>query len=91
MAPADAARPQPGGDLAALDRAIAALEAQRSVLGDDVVETALAPLRERRDQLASSQVGEQRRLVTVLFADLELVQHWQRFLDAPERYLRHLG
>ncbi len=24
------------------------------------------------------------------WADLELVQHWRRFLDAPERYLRHL-
>lgn len=24
------------------------------------------------------------------WADLELVQHWQRFLAAPERYLRHL-
>lgn len=22
--------------------------------------------------------------------DLELVEHWQRFLDAPERYLRHV-
>ncbi|MEF2976331.1 AAA family ATPase [Subtercola sp. YIM 133946] len=24
------------------------------------------------------------------WAELELVQHWRRFLDAPERYLRHL-
>ena len=33
-----------GSDLAAVERAIAALESQRAVLGDDVVETALAPL-----------------------------------------------
>ncbi len=62
---------QPGGDdLAALDRAIAALEAQRAVLGDDVVETALAPLRERRTALVDRPPGEQRKLVTVVFADL---------------------
>ena len=24
------------------------------------------------------------------WAGLDLVRHWQRFLDAPERYLRHL-
>lgn len=24
------------------------------------------------------------------WADLELVQHWRRYLDAPDRYLRHL-
>jgi predicted ATPase len=22
--------------------------------------------------------------------DLELVQHWQRYLEAPQRYLRHV-
>jgi class 3 adenylate cyclase/tetratricopeptide (TPR) repeat protein len=56
-------------DLDALDRAIASLEGQRAVLGDEVVDVALASMRERREALASRQV-EQRRLVTVLFADL---------------------
>ena len=46
------------GDLAAVERAIAALEAQRPVLGDDVVETALSPLRERQQQLSTGQRGE---------------------------------
>jgi predicted ATPase len=27
---------------------------------------------------------------SVSWQDLELVQHWRRFLDSPERYLRHL-
>ena len=65
-------------DIEKLQQAIASLEAQRPVLGDEVVETALASL---RDKLASlqqpptqpdpdHQAIEQRRLVTVLFADL---------------------
>ena len=56
-------------DLVALDRAIESLEQQRAVLGDDVVDVALSSMRERREALVSRQV-EQRRLVTVLFADL---------------------
>ena len=71
------------GDLAAVERAIAALEAQRAVLGDDVVETALAPLRERQGQLVSGQRGEQRKLVSVLFADLVDFTVLSRQLD-PE-------
>jgi class 3 adenylate cyclase len=70
-------------DLPAVERAIAALEAQRSVLGDDVVETALAPLRERQAQLAAGQWGEQRKQVTVLFADLVDFTVLSRQLD-PE-------
>jgi class 3 adenylate cyclase/tetratricopeptide (TPR) repeat protein len=56
------------GEIESIQRAIASLEAQRSLLGDEVVETALGPLREK---LAGLQpVAEQRRLVTVVFADL---------------------
>jgi class 3 adenylate cyclase/tetratricopeptide (TPR) repeat protein len=61
-----------------LQQAIASLEAQRHVLGDEIVETTLATL---RDKLAALQPltahpepehgnVEQRRLVTILFADL---------------------
>jgi len=60
----------PTAELAALDQAIAALEGQRAVLGDLVAETALAPLIEKRDRLLAASVGEQLKLVTVLFADL---------------------
>lgn len=56
-----------------IQRAIAALEAQRAVLGDAVVETALAPLRQKLANLRQLAGGgiEQRKLVTILFADLE--------------------
>ena len=57
-------------DLAAVERAIAALEGQRSVLGDEVVATALAPLLQRRAALVDQHGVEQRKLVTVLFSDL---------------------
>jgi class 3 adenylate cyclase/tetratricopeptide (TPR) repeat protein len=62
--------PAGSAELAALEQAIAALEGQRGVLGDAVVDTAVAPLVEKRDRLLASSVGEQRKLVTVLFADL---------------------
>ena len=53
-----------------LENTIAALEAQRPVLGDAVVDTALAPLKEKLASLQQQKVSEQRKLVTVLFADL---------------------
>ena len=75
---------EPGGDdLAALDRAIAALEAQRAVLGDEVVTTALVPLLDRRRLLADQREGEQRKLVTVVFADLVEFTDLSEWLD-PE-------
>ncbi len=61
----------PGGDdLAALEHAIDTLEAQRPLLGDAVVDTALVPLQERRSLLRRQVATEQRKLVTVVFADL---------------------
>src|SRR3712207_2302984 len=71
-------------DVASLDRAIAGLESQRSLLGDDIVETALAPLRERRAALVMRQAGEQRKLVTVLFADVVDFTVLSRRLDAED-------
>src|SRR5215203_168299 len=57
-----------------LKRAIAALESQRSLLGDEVVDIALASLREKLTGLDSGmqavRVPQQRKLVTVLFADM---------------------
>jgi class 3 adenylate cyclase len=57
-------------DRAALDEAIAALEAQRAVLGDTIVDTALRPLLERRAAIEKGSSFEQRKLVTILFSDL---------------------
>ena len=64
-----------------LAQAIAALESQRALLGDAVVDAALAPMREKLAALASRRVnaGQQRKFVTVLFADVvgstQLGQH----------------
>lgn len=69
-------------ELVSLEAAIAALEAQRDLLGDDVVTTALDPLLARRDQLRAPR-AETRRLVTVLFADLVDFTVLSRELD-PE-------
>lgn len=56
-----------------IQAAIDALEAQRGVLGDEVVETALAPLKGQLARLSdpdgSGDSGE-RKLATILFADI---------------------
>jgi class 3 adenylate cyclase/tetratricopeptide (TPR) repeat protein len=71
-------------DLESIERAIAALEAQRAALGDAVVDTALAPLLEKRDALVGRMTGEQRKLVTVLFADLVDFTVLSQELDAED-------
>ena len=48
-----------------IEQTIATIEARRAVLGDALTDAAIAPLRQ---QLAS--LDEQRKLVTVLFADM---------------------
>ena len=53
-----------------LEQTIAALEAQRALLGEAVVETALAPLREQLRTLPDAPPAETRQLATFLFADL---------------------
>jgi len=73
-----------GGALVAVEVAIAALEGQRATLGGDVVDTAVAPLRERRQALLSQEVAEARKLVTVLFADLVDFTTISRQLDAED-------
>ncbi|MBN2389674.1 MAG: AAA family ATPase [Anaerolineae bacterium] len=61
-----------------LEKAVTALESQRANLGNDVVDAALAPIREKLAALTSPPMGEieggqlrgERRLVTVMFADI---------------------
>jgi len=78
-----------------IEQTIAALEAQRAILGDTVVETALAPLRQRLAALsappepppptpARSSAEAQRKLVTVLFADVSGFTAMSETLDAEE-------
>jgi class 3 adenylate cyclase len=52
--------------------AIAALDAQRMVLGDAVVDTALAPLRRQLDELRASGLRKNQQLkqVSVVFVDV---------------------
>ena len=71
-------------DLAAIDDAIAALEAQRGLLGDAVVDTALEPLLAQRAELVGRAVAEQRKLVTVLFSDLVDFTVLSQRLDAED-------
>ncbi len=67
-----------------LRQAIQALEAQRPLLGDAVVDAALAPLREKLASLATPHQAEQRKLVTVLFADLAGFTALAARLDAED-------
>jgi ABC-type oligopeptide transport system substrate-binding subunit/class 3 adenylate cyclase len=54
-----------------LEEAIAAIEAERAVLGDSVVEAALDPMRAKLASLAPApRLPEERKLVTVMFADI---------------------
>ena len=53
-----------------LEQAIAALETQRSLLGDAVVDASIAALQEKLAAMEAPACQEQRKLVTVLFADL---------------------
>ena len=57
-----------------LERAIEALEAQRSILGDQIIDIAQASMREKLTQLEAetrlSHELQERKLITVLFADV---------------------
>lgn len=53
-----------------LEMAITTLEAQRSILGDQVVESSVIALRRQLAELLPRFVDRERRLVTVLFADV---------------------
>ena len=71
-----------------LEQAITALEAQRALLGDAVVNTALAPLREKLTALQAAAhrpaESEQRKQVTVLFADVSGFTAMSEKMDAEE-------
>jgi class 3 adenylate cyclase/tetratricopeptide (TPR) repeat protein len=74
-----------------LSQAITALEAQRAVLGDRVVNTALTPLREKLAELEQHQpINRQRRLVTVLFVDIVNSIMMSQGLE-PEEVLEIIG
>lgn len=69
-----------------LENAITALETQRGILGDAVVETALLPLRKRLKELLNQGVpGEQKRKqVTILFADVSGFTAMSEHMDVED-------
>ncbi len=69
-----------------LERAIAALEAQRAVLGDDVVDAALAPMCEKLAALKThpAPTEPQRKQATVLFADVAGFTAMSETMDAED-------
>jgi predicted ATPase/class 3 adenylate cyclase len=72
-------------EIAQLHAAVTALEAQRPILGDAVVETALGSLREKLTALESAaQPEQQRKLATILFMDMAGHTQAIRDLDPEE-------
>lgn len=67
---------------AKIEAAIAAQEQLRSVVGDDVVEAAITALRSQLDD--ESTPPPQRKLVTVLFADLAGFTEWGESADIED-------
>jgi class 3 adenylate cyclase len=68
-----------------LEQAIAALEAQRSLLGDAVVDAAIGPMREKLAALVTQEAPEQqRKLVAILFMDIAGHTQLIRNLDPEE-------
>ncbi len=75
-------------ELEQLENAISALEAQRHVLGDVVVDAALGPMREKlaalRGETKLVREERQRKQITVLFADVSGFTRMAEQLDHEE-------
>ena len=67
-----------------LEQAITQLEAQRATLGDGVVDASIAALHEKLAALEPMPPPEQRKQVTILFADVSGFTPMSETLDAEE-------
>jgi class 3 adenylate cyclase/tetratricopeptide (TPR) repeat protein len=77
---------QPKDDRRQLEIAIAALEAQRPILGDAVVDAALASMQEKLVRLDAQEREKtpQLKFVTILFTDIAGSTHMSQGLDAED-------
>lgn len=85
--PDNAPSAAPTADAAQLRAAMAALEAQRAMLGDAVVDSALASMRLQLDVLEATvrpATDQQRKQATVLFADVVGFTALSEMMDAEE-------
>ena len=68
-----------------LEKAIAALDAQRVILGDEVVNTLLVAAREKLASLTMAPMAtEQRKQITILFSDLSGFTQFAEQMDPEE-------
>src|SRR5689334_4590492 len=69
-----------------LEQAIIALESQRAILGDAIVNAALAPMREKLASMQAQQATaeQQRKQVAVLFADVSGFTAMSETMDPEE-------
>lgn len=67
-----------------LERAIATLEAQRELLGNEVIDIALTSMREKLAALKARREPHQRKQVTVLFADVSGFTAMSESMDHEE-------
>jgi predicted ATPase/class 3 adenylate cyclase len=71
-------------DKTQIEQAIAALEGQRGILGGEVVDPAIAALKEKLATLSPPALSQQRKLITVLFADVSGFSTLAEMVDAEE-------
>ncbi|MCP4536185.1 MAG: AAA family ATPase [Chloroflexi bacterium] len=67
-----------------LEQAIAQLQAQRTILGDAVVDASIAALREKLATLEPPPTSKQRKQVTILFADVSGFTAMSETMDAED-------
>lgn len=75
------------GEIERLQATIIALEGQRQVLGDEIVDTSLEALREKLGVLETAARPEQRKLATILFADIVGSTRLSQQIGDPEKML----
>jgi class 3 adenylate cyclase/tetratricopeptide (TPR) repeat protein len=67
-----------------LQAAISAIEAQRTVLGDEIADVSIAALRHQLDETTPQFIEQQRKQITVLFADVSGFTAMAAEMDAEE-------